>query len=160
MSRNQGKRQYFIFDKLRMFVISMHYKCFFLTLKCLHLRYNFSVTVPRVAYINGILPKGPYPPCLRMADRALLAGYPRYILYMCENILLKVQNTVWCHYNVVIFLWNSHERHTIAGPLGLDMACALVDSISDLYSAPITALMYAISCCTGLRYKFRLYLVF
>ena len=27
--------------------------------------------------IDGILPKGPYPPCLRMADRALLAGYPR-----------------------------------------------------------------------------------
>ena len=25
---------------------------------------------------DGILPKGPYPPCLRMADRALLAGYP------------------------------------------------------------------------------------
>ena len=30
------------------------------------------------ADIEGILPKGPYPPCLRMADRALLAGYPRY----------------------------------------------------------------------------------
>ena len=28
--------------------------------------------------IEGILPKGPYLPCLRMADRALLAGYPRY----------------------------------------------------------------------------------
>ena len=27
--------------------------------------------------IDGILPKGPYPPCLRMADRALLAGNPR-----------------------------------------------------------------------------------
>ena len=27
--------------------------------------------------VEGILPKGPYPPCLRMADRALLAGYPR-----------------------------------------------------------------------------------
>ena len=27
--------------------------------------------------INGILPKGPYPPCLRMADRTLLAGYAR-----------------------------------------------------------------------------------
>ena len=27
--------------------------------------------------IDGILPKGPYPPCLRMADRALLSGYPR-----------------------------------------------------------------------------------
>ena len=26
---------------------------------------------------DGILPKGPYPPCLCMADRALLAGYPR-----------------------------------------------------------------------------------
>ena len=26
---------------------------------------------------DGILPIGPYPPCLRMADRALLAGYPR-----------------------------------------------------------------------------------
>ena len=30
--------------------------------------------------IDGILPKGPYPPCLRMADRALLAGYPRHPL--------------------------------------------------------------------------------
>ena len=30
------------------------------------------------AYIDGILPKGPYPPCWCMADRALLAGYPRY----------------------------------------------------------------------------------
>ena len=27
--------------------------------------------------IGGILPKGPYPTCLRMADRDLLAGYPR-----------------------------------------------------------------------------------
>ena len=27
-------------------------------------------------HINGILPKRPYTPCLRMADRALLAGYP------------------------------------------------------------------------------------
>ena len=27
--------------------------------------------------IDGFLPKGPYPPCLRMADRALLPGYPR-----------------------------------------------------------------------------------
>ena len=31
------------------------------------------------AHIEGILPKGPYPPCLRMADKALLAGYPRYV---------------------------------------------------------------------------------
>ena len=32
-----------------------------------------------LAYFEGILPKGPYPPCLRMADRALLAGYPRFL---------------------------------------------------------------------------------
>ena len=31
-------------------------------------------------HIDSILPKGSYPPCLRMADRALLAGYPRYIV--------------------------------------------------------------------------------
>ena len=28
---------------------------------------------------EGMLPKGPYPPCLRMADRVLLAGYPRIV---------------------------------------------------------------------------------
>ena len=29
-------------------------------------------------HFEGILPKGPYPSCLRMADKALLAGYPRF----------------------------------------------------------------------------------
>ena len=29
-----------------------------------------------ITYLDGILPKGPCPPCLRMADRALSAGYP------------------------------------------------------------------------------------
>ena len=29
-------------------------------------------------YIEGFLPKGPYLPCVSMAGRALLAGYPRY----------------------------------------------------------------------------------
>ena len=28
---------------------------------------------------EGILPKGSYPPCLGMADRALLAGHPQYM---------------------------------------------------------------------------------
>ena len=32
------------------------------------------------AYIEGILPKGPYLPCVSMAGRALLARYPRYSL--------------------------------------------------------------------------------
>ena len=30
------------------------------------------------AYIEGILSKGPYLPCVSLAGRALLAGYPRY----------------------------------------------------------------------------------
>ena len=31
--------------------------------------------------------RGPYPPCLRMADRALLAGYPRNMtLYWSQNL--------------------------------------------------------------------------
>ena len=30
--------------------------------------------------IDGILPKGPYPPSLRMADRALFAGYLHYMV--------------------------------------------------------------------------------
>ena len=30
------------------------------------------------SHIEGILPKGPYLPCVSMAGRALLAGYPRY----------------------------------------------------------------------------------
>ena len=39
-----------------------------------------SLYVWRFSIIEGILPKGPYPPCLRMAVRALLAGYPRIIV--------------------------------------------------------------------------------
>ena len=34
-------------------------------------------------YFNGILPKGPHLPCLRMADRALLTGYPRFVVPQC-----------------------------------------------------------------------------
>ena len=41
--------------------------------------------------IDGILPKGPYPPCLRMADRALLAGYPRlFCLVPLHDIYLYI----------------------------------------------------------------------
>ena len=38
-------------------------------------------------YIDGILPKWPYPPCLRMADRSLLAGYSRCIPGMLVKII-------------------------------------------------------------------------
>ena len=32
-----------------------------------------------ILHIDGILPKGPYLPCVSMAGRALLAGYHRYM---------------------------------------------------------------------------------
>ena len=52
-----------------------------------HVQYNIHIeclgaelsSEVRNWYIDGILPKETYPPCLRMANRALLAGYPRYV---------------------------------------------------------------------------------
>ena len=43
---------------------------------------------PGDVYIEGILPKRPYLPCVSMAGRALLAGYHRYVAYgaiLCTN---------------------------------------------------------------------------
>ena len=39
---------------------------------------QYQVSLP-VTIIDGILPKEPYPPCLRMAGRALLAGYTHHV---------------------------------------------------------------------------------
>ena len=39
----------------------------------------YSVSWTAVLYIEGILPKGPYLPCVSMAGRALLAGYRRHL---------------------------------------------------------------------------------
>ena len=35
-----------------------------------------------LAQFEGILPKGPYPPCVSMAGRALFAGYPQIDVYV------------------------------------------------------------------------------
>ena len=48
----------------------------------------------RNTLIDGILPKRPYPPCLPMADRAFLAGYPRFTFSIFSP-------TLWCASN-----WN------------------------------------------------------
>ena len=42
------------------------------------------------AHFGGILPKGSYPPYLRMADRALLAGYHRLVRYSVQPEPLKI----------------------------------------------------------------------
>ena len=46
---------------------------------CCMLHFAMVFSPARQQHVDGILPKGPYPPCLRMADRALLAGYPRIV---------------------------------------------------------------------------------
>ena len=38
------------------------------------------LTQSTCTYIKGILPKGPYLPCVGMAGRALFAGYHRYVV--------------------------------------------------------------------------------
>ena len=43
--------------------------------------------------IDGILPRGLYPPCVRMADMALLAGYARY--HMFRQAVPIVDDPMW-----------------------------------------------------------------
>ena len=52
----------------------------------------FSNTKERILrlYLDGILPKGPYPPCSRMAERALLARYPRCVHSRWSNIHMYI----------------------------------------------------------------------
>ena len=53
------------------------------------------------AHIDGILPKGPYPPCLRMADRALLAGYPRYIRTKHKAFLMQLPCVLFSNHVII-----------------------------------------------------------
>ena len=39
-----------------------------------------NMNISKQKYIEGILPKGPHLPCVSMAGRARLAGYPRYVV--------------------------------------------------------------------------------
>ena len=47
-------------------------------------------------HIEGILPKGPYLPCVSMAGRALLAGYHRYMMvlagWMIKEFVRKIDH--------------------------------------------------------------------
>ena len=54
-------------------------------------------------YIEGILPKGPYLPCVSMAGRALLAGYHRYVgIYLVS--LLHLNPFHWEQNNIADIL--------------------------------------------------------
>ena len=54
--------------------------------------------------IEGVLTKGPYPPCLRMADRALLAGYPRLLssnAWLSFKVrILELKIIIWLDYEI------------------------------------------------------------
>ena len=41
-------------------------------------------------HIEGVLPKGPYLPCVSMAGRARLAGYPRYMRHWIRSALVQI----------------------------------------------------------------------
>ena len=59
-------------------------------ISCLEHVYIFN-KMSYCTYFDGILPKGPYPPCLRMADRALLAGCPRFVILVTYHPYLYTQ---------------------------------------------------------------------
>ena len=48
--------------------------------------YVYCISITIYTCNDGILPKGPYQPCQRMADRALLAGYPGYIKHLFVSV--------------------------------------------------------------------------
>ena len=63
-----------------------------------------STSVPQ---LEGILPKGLYLPCVSMAGMALLAGYPRIVVYLIGQ-----------YYHMFIGkLLDMHERKHITKPL-------------------------------------------
>ena len=64
-------------------------------------------------WYQGYPAKGPYLPCVNMAGRALLAGYPRYVRHISQNVsLLQILSTnmydAW-------YLW--HNRKAVSWTL-------------------------------------------
>ena len=58
--------------------------------------------------IEGILPKGPYLSCVSMVGRALLAGYPRYILLQpLLHMYIFYTHTHYSSSNVTHFIYSS-----------------------------------------------------
>ena len=79
------------------------------SIACLHYIFLFPeycaamilfILLPVLCYIKGILPKGPYLPCVSMAGRALLAGYHWYVAYQFQNVQTQPNffTWLWCHF--------------------------------------------------------------
>ena len=59
--------------------------------------------------------------------------------------MAAIIGTVQCRYKAVNFSQKSRKRHH-SSPVRASYGVSFVDTISDLYSAPMTDVMYAISC--------------
>ena len=73
-------------------------------------------------YIEGILPKGPYRPCVSMAGRALLAGYRRHIVgskpsFCVRNVSWRDDSLLSQYPTITV---TSHECHRVWSHRQLD----------------------------------------
>ena len=61
----------------------------------------------KILYIEGILPKGPYLPCVSMAGSVLLAGYPRYMHRKLHNRFLttNIYIYIYIRINAEVLKW-------------------------------------------------------
>ena len=82
-----------------------------------------------IIQIEGILPKGPYPPCLHMADRALLAGYPRNVPYPVSYDSQSKHVRRPCDRLLLAGLWR-HEVEALRGHKTL--LCSLLRTLGDV----------------------------
>ena len=84
-----------------LYLISSHPDQHFLILAASSMRFGYLeyrqrctiISIVNV-YIEGILPKGPYLPCVSMAGRALLAGYHRYVTMQFEVCIFVILNCI------------------------------------------------------------------
>ena len=60
-----------------------------------------------LAQFEGILPKGPYLPCVSMAGRALLAGYHRIINIIKLVTYRHLQGIIWT-YMILCTVWDNY----------------------------------------------------
>ena len=67
-------------------------------------------------HFDGILPKGPYPPCLCMADRALFAGYP---WFWCFCINCHYVGKSKCQHTICLFCLSRSKKWSCGKSAGL-----------------------------------------
>ena len=73
------------------------------------------------SHIEGILPKGPYLPCVSMAGRALLAGYPRYLGMLCKKNRNNWQALMCSMQVLVVFKYSMRRIRRCAKHIHLSM---------------------------------------